>query len=553
MTFRVNVPFTKGTDDLSGFPVEIQTALSSLSLLDNISNQLLVMLLSDTFTPDMYSILSEPNTFLDTPSIKTFHKLLKLFKYLLEFYNVDFLLNVCDLVPGMWYPDSPVLNIMKKYESYIISTVRKTNLTVYLLSYIGCIHAPLNQLQEKFFDIFLPNTMFSNSLLNTNEQLLRSQWLLYLDMKTQVYINSLKTLKRSDTYKENNDLIENNDRHNLLNSIFSKAFANELVLRRTRTTADQTLITRYETEFAQRHNTRKEDLYTYTSLLKLKQDHSEESFIRSVFDYASKNMSLIIWGTKHRNSKSPLYTAESRDFEPQILFATDAKLLFDVLLAVNNSHPRYVTPDLDNHVYDSDLVIDTFHQNTRRHRPNNNVLEHSLSVGTSKDIADAALNVNNSSTTRKNRTKRTWSKMEEDALIEGLKSFGPSWSKILNLYGAGGKYTEILKNRTQVQLKDKARNWKLQCLKNGTPLPSYLLRVTGSIERATKSHRKNHINVHSTSARSNNNNINNHSISQQNTNVTRSLGSQTTTELFGASTNNSNEIGGFDPNLTSGI
>jgi hypothetical protein len=39
-----------------------------------------------------------------------------------------------------------------------------------------------------------------------------------------------------------------------------------------------------------------------------------------------------------------------------------------------------------------------------------------------------------------------------------------------------------LKDRTQVQLKDKARNLKLNILKSGQPLPAVLGMVTGSIK-----------------------------------------------------------------------
>ena len=81
------------------------------------------------------------------------------------------------------------------------------------------------------------------------------------------------------------------------------------------------------------------------------------------------------------------------------------------------------------------------------------------------------------------KAKRIWSKTEEDALIAGLKEVGPSWSKILDLYGPGGRINECLKSRTQVQLKDKARNWKLHYLKTGKPLPAYLERVTGTLDK----------------------------------------------------------------------
>lgn len=75
-------------------------------------------------------------------------------------------------------------------------------------------------------------------------------------------------------------------------------------------------------------------------------------------------------------------------------------------------------------------------------------------------------------------------------LITGLIDLGPAWAKILDLYGPGGKINENLKNRTQVQLKDKARNWKLHYLKTGKPLPEYLNRVTGNLDKIAKTKRR---------------------------------------------------------------
>jgi len=71
----------------------------------------------------------------------------------------------------------------------------------------------------------------------------------------------------------------------------------------------------------------------------------------------------------------------------------------------------------------------------------------------------------------------------EAALLAGLETVqAPNWAGILKLYGQGGTISEALKDRMQVQLKDKARNLKLMILKNGQPLPAVLGMVTGSIK-----------------------------------------------------------------------
>jgi len=79
--------------------------------------------------------------------------------------------------------------------------------------------------------------------------------------------------------------------------------------------------------------------------------------------------------------------------------------------------------------------------------------------------------------------RRPWSTDEENALMAGLDQVkGPHWSQILALYGAKGQVSEILKDRNQVQLKDKARNLKLFFLKSNIEVPYYLQCVTGELK-----------------------------------------------------------------------
>lgn len=80
-------------------------------------------------------------------------------------------------------------------------------------------------------------------------------------------------------------------------------------------------------------------------------------------------------------------------------------------------------------------------------------------------------------------TRRPWTPEEEKALMMGLDSVkGPHWSQILSLYGPNGTISDILKDRTQVQLKDKARNLKLFFLKTNSEMPFYLQSVTGELK-----------------------------------------------------------------------
>ncbi|KAK4213222.1 telomere repeat binding factor-domain-containing protein [Rhypophila decipiens] len=80
-------------------------------------------------------------------------------------------------------------------------------------------------------------------------------------------------------------------------------------------------------------------------------------------------------------------------------------------------------------------------------------------------------------------TRRPWTPDEEKALMAGLDMVkGPHWSQILQLFGPNGTHSSILKDRTQVQLKDKARNLKLFFLKTNSEMPYYLQTVTGELK-----------------------------------------------------------------------
>ena len=79
--------------------------------------------------------------------------------------------------------------------------------------------------------------------------------------------------------------------------------------------------------------------------------------------------------------------------------------------------------------------------------------------------------------------RRPWSIEEENSLMAGLDRVkGPHWSQILAMFGPGGTINEVLKDRNQVQLKDKARNLKLFFLKSGIEVPYYLQFVTGELK-----------------------------------------------------------------------
>lgn len=80
--------------------------------------------------------------------------------------------------------------------------------------------------------------------------------------------------------------------------------------------------------------------------------------------------------------------------------------------------------------------------------------------------------------------RHPWTPPEVSALLSGLDLVhGPHWSAILDLYGANGSVSNVLEKRSQVQLKDKARNLKVLFLRQGVRVPGALEGVTGDLGR----------------------------------------------------------------------
>lgn len=120
---------------------------------------------------------------------------------------------------------------------------------------------------------------------------------------------------------------------------------------------------------------------------------------------------------------------------------------------------------------------------------NQNVIPYPTQSAPTKDLyarARAAASAKASPTSRRSghpSQRRPWTTDEENALMQGLDCVkGPHWSQILAMFGPGGTVNEILKDRNQVQLKDKARNLKLFFLKSQIEVPYYLSFVTGELK-----------------------------------------------------------------------
>ncbi|CAI4821148.1 CPG_1a_G0054500.mRNA.1.CDS.1 [Saccharomyces cerevisiae] len=486
-----NESLNRFNDIIQSLPARTRLTICSLCLLDNISTQLLRFLILNANSPNIIAVLTDQTAFLSSGETEIFQTLVKLFKQIRMIYHTRSpLLSVHDVAPGLWFPNSPPPLILRGHEAFIITAIRKANLLTFLLTSLNCLNYGFELLQSIFLDIFCPNTnTVGNNSLEQSGKFLKSQAILYLDLKTQAYIAGLKE------FQDETNEISLEKKQELLDLIFPSNLADILVQRRTGDSGDITLLTPSEKDFVERCDRRRENLKIVQDFNSLTQSYEWAQFIRELLDYCNKNMGPIIWGRKGRG-KSPLYDFDVNEFDPQVLFSTGTRTV-EFMDDQNqpSSASAFLSTARPNHYSTHTPTTDVSSKNPAITQ---SIVDAAVAASMSNSSSGPHSSHNNSSNSnnngsiglRKPKAKRTWSKEEEEALVEGLKEVGPSWSKILDLYGPGGKITENLKNRTQVQLKDKARNWKLQYLKSGKPLPDYLIKVTGNLEKIYKAKKK---------------------------------------------------------------
>ncbi|CAI5756443.1 unnamed protein product [Candida verbasci] len=425
-------------------PARIQLLVNTLPTLDNLATQLLRIVAGNPYTKiiDLAS-----NT--DTPSGATYRDLTSLFEFTKRLYSEeDPFLTVDHIAPGMWRQGETTPQIFKSKEQSIESTLRKVNLASFLAATLGTIEIGFFYLNESFLDIFCPSNNLdpTNALSNVRSfegatmatqvpsgggnaigekvgKLLKAQAMLFLDLKTQAYISAVDAGERS--------------REEILEDILPDNLDGILLNKR-----NATQLTPVEIDFVERCKSRKQKLLNYNSTKPLSEEFEWFHFLRELFDYSAKNMGYLIWGkiSKSLNKRHDYNTTDS----------------------LLNSYDRSTTPQ------------------TTTSNDNEEVTD--ISQLLPSEIQERQVIING----QKPSQRRPWTKEEEKALRHALELKGPHWSTILELFGQGGKINESLKNRTQVQLKDKARNWKVFFLKHGQEVPAYLKGVTGQIDEKNR-------------------------------------------------------------------
>ncbi|EEB07133.1 DNA binding factor Trf1 [Schizosaccharomyces japonicus yFS275] len=321
------------------------------------------------------------------------------------------------------YPDA--INMKTNAQK---TAIRRANLAIFLAAVYGALQIGFFHLNENFLEVFAPD----------GGKILANQGVLFMELKTQAYISAMAQAERS--------------KEEILNDLFPPDMAQQFLLRRRASLTDK--LTYVEKQILEKCAARKDRLANYEPQEDLNEVYPWGKFLSEIACYIHNNHSSI--------SAIPL-TPPSSSRRKKKGVRSD--------VSTGTPQPEDTTSELSDQL--------------------------TFSVGSSLDgTPEEAQNVSSvslyeqvrrmvgSSAPRKPTNRRSWTKEEEEALLEGLDQVkGPKWSQILELYGPGGKKSEVLKDRNQVQLKDKARNMKLFFLKNGQMVPPPLQFVTGDLRR----------------------------------------------------------------------
>lgn len=395
------------------------------------------------------------------------------------------------------YSDSEFINaeaIGLYNDHYCRQIIQKANLATFVAALFGVYPMSFYLLDYHFLDVFV----------HPGSRLLKLQAALYLDLKTQAYI---VTVQQRDDPKEM-----------VLNNTFPENIEQVLLARR-----NTKVLVPSESDFVQRVKRRKEHLAALPADADLSQKYQWLTFLKDIADYVNKNLSVILTGraqaktplsgtkngvgrppSKNRNSLSAKnYDDHTSPSSSHTVFDSNKSSILNksLGLAIESENGEYVASETD---YESANVsshnADEDHANSNTSNVglhgdsySGNGIVSSDTVLQTPVPASSIVSASNSAPTAP-RTgffqRRTWTAEEEAALLEGLNIVnGPYWSKILDMYGPGGTVSEVLKDRNQVQLKDKARNLKLYYLKANMPMPEVLQNVTGHTNRGDRSKR----------------------------------------------------------------
>ncbi|ODV95938.1 hypothetical protein PACTADRAFT_22230, partial [Pachysolen tannophilus NRRL Y-2460] len=453
-------------------PANVQLLINTIPSLDIFATQILRIIVATPYQKILDLVANN-----DTLEGMSYQTLISMFDNIKNLYSSeDPFLSIEHLTFGMWKEGKQAPDFLLGKEDTIIATIRKVNLATFLNATLGTMDIGFYFLNESFLDVFCPgssldiskdiNNLTQNSATTIKSslsvpsasksnvvesmpsvgKLSKSQATLYLELKTQAYISAIETNERT--------------KESILEDIFPKNLEIFLIKRKN---PIEKYLTPSELEFISRCQTRKEKLLNATIDEDLSEKYDWLAFLKDFFEFSKKLIGTLVWGSKStfKNINTSTTTRDKSLQAPQKQPQTQVQ-------QQSQSQSQLQSQS------QSQSQLQSQSQSPKNYNP---------------DLLPSEIQIQYRETTMQHQAamrhlhRRPWIRSEELALKEGLKLKGPFWSEILELYGAGGSISEALKNRTQVQLKDKARNWKIFFLKNGIPVPDYLADVTGDLNR----------------------------------------------------------------------
>ncbi|KAK9465707.1 telomere repeat binding factor-domain-containing protein [Lipomyces arxii] len=407
----------------------MQLKIRSMPILDNLSIQILTTLGRGTYQ-DTFNIVTQP----ESDQGQAYRTLTSLFDQTKKLYTQDAFLSA----QLLGFAKSP------RYRAVI----RKANLATFVSSVFGSTEVGFFHLNEYFLDSFVPD----------GGRLLKSQGALYLDLKTQAYISAMTQGERS--------------KKEILDDLFPDNLDVYLVNRKGHSRS----LTPGELDFLSRCKSRKEILIASDPNEDLTEKYIWQDFLKDVSDYVSKNyQSLAV--TPPQPPAKKLKRSEMDVSGHNLMGFMEPTVVASPVVPILAQHSEPEVP-LPNQVPVDPAMPE---ENILKAYRSSQSMSEQPSSPRSKPIRNRAL--------MGSGRRRPWTKEEETALMNGLDEVkGPKWSQILEMYGPGGRISEVLKDRNQVQLKDKARNLKLFFLKSGLEVPYYWKFVTGELKTRKRNH-----------------------------------------------------------------
>lgn len=338
--------------------------------------------------------------------------------------------NLFDQTRKVYSRDTPFIDAIaiQMFQPQQQEVIRKANTATFISSILGAHDVSFFYLNEFFMETFVP----------LGHRLLKWQGAIYLELKTQTYISALIN---SDGLPEA-----------MLDELFPQDLDAQILTRHP----DAPSLSPSEQDFIDRCRARRNYLLaegsTEEALRELPKRYQWHDFVREFATCITKNVDGLI--NAPGRSTLPALGGGGRNGDERKHNTAAAQAALTATSTLSGPGAQNDDARAQSNTDNADATSST------RSKPSN------------------------SHHTTSSAIRQPWTKAEEDALLSGLARVGgPHWSQILALYGRGGSVSEVLKDRNQVQLKDKARNLKLWYLKMGNDVPVALRGVTGELRK----------------------------------------------------------------------